>query len=638
LAADLLGAEGPLARQIPGFAPRIQQQQLTAAVAATLDDDTLLVAEAGTGIGKTFAYLVPALLADKKVIISTGTRNLQDQLYHKDLPLVREALGRPLRAALLKGRANYLCRYRLQQARAGGRADRTGAVQLERIADWSRRTRSGDIAEVTDVPEDSPLWPRVTSTVDNCLGQQCPLLDECHVLQARRRALEADLVVVNHHLLCADLALKDEGFGEILPGADAFVIDEAHQLPDIAGQFFGLSLSSGQIQDLGRDGRTEQAREAPEFTDLGERCRELEQAAALLHRALGEPRRAAWPEVLAAPVVAEALERLAATLARLAEALAEGARRGPGLAHGLERCRQLQTRLQAFAEPAAADCVYWFDQRTRSLTLHATPLDVSTAFRQRLERYRCAWVFTSATLAVGEDFGHFTRRLGLDGAATLRLESPFDYARNALLYHPRGLPEPADVGYTGAVLEAALPVLAASGGRAFILFTSHQALRTAAGELESRLSYPLLVQGTLPKGALLERFRRLGNAVLLGTASFWEGVDVRGEALSCVIITKLPFAAPGDPLTQARSEALRRQGGNPFTDYQLPQAVIALKQGVGRLIRDVDDRGVLMLADPRLLSRGYGRVFLDSLPPMARTRSLDRVRRFFAAAPTGMPA
>ncbi len=629
-AAALLGPQGPLAQHIEGFAPRPQQQQLAQAVSTSLASAGVLIAEAGTGTGKTFAYLVPALLSGQKVIVSTGTRNLQEQLFHKDLPLVQAALALPLRSALLKGRANYLCRYRLEQAEFG-RLNRAQAGQLSLISDWARRTRSGDIAEVTEVPEDSPLWPRVTSTGDNCLGQNCPRFQDCLVFKARREAVEADVVVVNHHLLCADLALKEEGFGEVLPGADALIIDEAHQLPDIAGQFFGLALSSNQLHELVRDCLEEQEREAADFTELAERAEALLTMADALGRTLGQqPGRASWPELAEAPLVASACSRLAEGLKALTQALEEGAQRGSGLANCLSRCQTLQARLQRFLDVPDEDCVYWLETRSRGFTLYLTPLDVSSVFRQRMSQYRSAWIFTSATLAVGDDFGHFSRRLGLAEATTLRLESPFDYARNALLYHPKGLPEPTAAGYNEALLEAALPVLTASRGRAFILFTSHQALREAARYLEQRIQYPLLVQGSLPKNTLLERFRALGNAVLLGTASFWEGVDVRGEALSCVIIAKLPFAAPGDPVTQARSEALRRRGGNPFMDFQLPQAVITLKQGVGRLIRDVHDRGVLMLADPRLLTRAYGRIFLASLPPMARTRSLTQVTDFFA--------
>ncbi|HXH02221.1 MAG TPA: ATP-dependent DNA helicase [Candidatus Competibacteraceae bacterium] len=634
--SELLGRDGPLARQIPGFAPRPQQIRLAEAVADTLEKRGVLIAEAGTGTGKTYAYLVPALLSGQRVIVSTGTRALQDQLFHKDLPLVRRALGVPVRVALLKGRGNYLCRQRLALTEAAGRfPSRQQAAEFARIRDWAGRTERGDIAEVPGIPETSPLWARVTSSADNCLGQNCPHFEQCHVLRARREAQEADLLVINHHLFCADMVIREEGFAELLPGADAFILDEAHQLPEVAGQFFGLTLSSRQLIELARDSLAEQLRDAPEFKELGEHCQRLERACAVLRLALGEEdgRRAAWHEVAALPAVVEALAGLDETLGSLRLALKEAAPRGTGLESCWSRCEVLLERLrQLGGEPDGDGNVHWFETQGRSFSLSLTPLDIAPLLRERMARYQAAWVFTSATLAIGDDFRHFAASLGLGEAQTLRLESPFDYARNALLYHPEGLPDPASPYYGAAVVETVLPVLEASRGRAFLLFTSHQALQEAAERLKGRTPYPLLVQGELPKGELLARFRALGNAVLLGTASFWEGVDVRGEALSCVVIAKLPFSSPGDPLEQARIEALRRQGGNPFLQYQVPQAVIALKQGAGRLIRDVSDRGVLMLCDPRILTKPYGRLFLDSLPPMTRTRKLERVRRFFALA------
>lgn len=630
--AEVLGPEGPLARQIAGFAVRPQQQQMAEAVAQALTDNGVLLAEAGTGTGKTFAYLVPALLSGKKIIVSTGTRNLQDQLYHKDLPVVRQALAATVRVALLKGRANYLCLYRLERVSSEGRlGDRRLMTELARIRGWSGRTRRGDIAEVSDVAEDSALWPRVTSTAETCLGQECPRIRDCFLFKARREAQEADVLIINHHLFFADMAVRQEGFAEVLPGADAFIIDEAHQLPDLAGHFFGLALSSRQLSELARDTQVEQARDAPDSVDLVERSEVLERATAELRLAFGlQPRRDAWAAVAGVPDVREALATLQAALEDLHESLQQAAERGKGLASCCQRCGQQRERLTAFAADEDARQVRWFETQPRSFMLHLTPLDIADKFRAFMANQPKAWVFTSATLAVGEGFQHFTSRLGLEPSAVLRLPSPFDFARRAVLYHPKGLPDPASPQYTAALIEAVLPTLDASGGRAFLLFTSHQSLQEAARLLAGRMAYPLLVQGTLPKNELLARFRELGNAVLLGTASFWEGVDVRGEALSLVSIAKLPFASPSDPVVQARIKALRQQGGDPFTDYQLPQAVLTLKQGVGRLIRDVHDRGVLMLCDPRLLTRSYGRVFLDSLPPMARTRELAQVRRFFA--------
>ncbi|MFO1428820.1 MAG: ATP-dependent DNA helicase [Candidatus Competibacteraceae bacterium] len=610
------------------------------AVQAALSQHQLLLVEAGTGTGKTCAYLVPALLSGRKVIISTGTRNLQDQLYYNDLPLVRTALNlTTVKTALLKGRSNYLCRHRLALTEESGRwPDRRQVAEFARIRDWAGRTRHGDIAEVSEVPEDSPLWSQVTSTADNCLGQDCPEWQSCHLLKARRNAYEADVVVINHYLLFADLVLKEEGFGELLPGADAFILDEAHQLPEVAGHFFGFSLSSRQLDELARDTLVEQRRDAPDFPALAERIYALGKATADLRLALGqESRRAAWQKVATLPTLVSARKVLEQTLAELQQHLQAAAARGKGLENCWRRSLELSARLTRLTESTVTEAIPWFETYSRSFSLNLTPLDVAPHFRACLQKYPGSWILTSATLAVGDSFAHFSTRLGLDNPLTLRLDSPFDFARHALLYHPSGLPEPASPHYTVAMIEGVVPVLTASRGRAFLLFTSFRALREAAALLENRLEYPLLVQGNLPRHELLARFRQLGNAILLGTTSFWEGVDVRGEALSCVVIDKLPFASPGDPVLEGRIAALRQQGKDPFLEYQLPHAVIMLKQGVGRLIRDVHDRGVLVLCDPRLLSRSYGRVFLDSLPPMRRTRRLEEVQAFFAVPPTDFP-
>ncbi len=631
-AAGLLGPDGPLARQTPGFAPRLPQQQMAQAVEATLEAGGTLIVEAGTGTGKTFAYLIPALRAGARIMISTGTRHLQDQLFHQDLPVVRRALNSRVQAALLKGRSNYLCQYRLSAVEQEGRLNsREQATELRRIRIWANQTRRGDIAEITTVPETSPLWPRVTSTTDNCLGQRCAHLDDCFFAKARNEALAADVLVINHHLLFADMAMKETGFAELLPGVDAFILDEAHQLPEIASLFFGKSLSGRQLIELARDTVVEQARDAADFPLLRQRAEVVEPAVLTLRQALGAAeRRALWREAAGQPVVQEAITGVIQALDALREALKEAAKRGKGLESCHRRGEELAQRLLLLTgENASPDQVRWFETRGRNFTLTQTPLDIAPLFQGRMAAQPGAWIFTSATLAVGQTFDHFAMRLGLQDYTGLRLDSPFDFARNTLLYHPPTLPDPGAPGYTAALLEAILPVLDASQGRAFLLFTSYRALREAAGRLTGRLTYPLLTQGEAPKTELLRQFRSLGNAVLLGTASFWEGVDVRGEALSCVIIDRLPFAAPNDPVVQARIESLRRRGEDPFLDYQLPQAVITLKQGAGRLIRDVNDRGVLVLGDPRLLSKFYGRVFLDSLPPMPKTRRLERVQAFF---------
>ena len=632
-ALSVLSADGPLARALPGFAPREAQQCMAQAVEEVLAEKGVLIAEAGTGTGKTFAYLVPALLSARRVIVSTGTKTLQDQLFHRDIPTVLEALGISVPVALLKGRANYLCHYRLTGALAQAtRRDRTRQSDLQKIRDWARRSRSGDIAEMTEVSEASPLWPQVTSTPDNCLGQECPDFDDCFVARARRRAQEADLVVINHHLLFADMALKEEGFGDLLPGADAFILDEAHQLPEVATSFFGLSLSSRQLSGWARDIQTEFLREGGALSDLPDALDGLEKALRELHLALGEEsRRFAWREVVQRPRFEARMDDLDTAVQALETWLAGLPQRGKGLEACSQRGTHYRDTLALIRRGGGEEGLFtrWAEARRRSWSLHLTPLEVAEPVRQQMEGQNAAWILTSATLAVGGGFDHFMGQLGIEEAHTLCLESPFDYGSNALLYTPPEMPEPASRDYTRRVVEAALPVLQASRGRAFLLFTSHRALQEAHRLLEGRIPWPLLVQGSLPRGELLRRFRELGDAVLLGSQSFWEGVDVRGEALSCVIIDKLPFASPGDPVLAARIDLLRERGGNPFMDYQLPHAVISLKQGVGRLIRDVDDRGVLMLCDPRLQARRYGAIFLRSLPPMRRTDDLAEVRAFF---------
>ena len=634
---DFLGPTGRLARQVEGFAYRPQQAAMAREVGATLEAGGVLICEAGTGTGKTFAYLVPVLLSGRKVVVSTGTRNLQDQLYQRDVPRVRDVLGVPCTVAVLKGRANYLCTHRLETAWLEGRQrSRTLTDLLQRVRGWAARTERGDIAELVDVPEDAPVWPLVTSTTDNCLGQECPSWSTCHLVEARRLAQEADVVIVNHHLLCADLALRGDGFGELLPSADCYVIDEAHQLPETASDFFGHALSARQLQDLVRDIELESHREGgttPELLGAGER---VGKGARDLRLAFGvEARRAPWTEAAGSAAVQSGLAELQAGLAACVAALEARGDRGRGLDSCLARAQALGQELRAFGATEVADPgeIRWLETFQTGFRLNRTPLDIADTFRAHLAARRGAWIFTSATLAVGGDFAHFQHRLGIDEARTAEWDSPFDYRHQALWLLPRGLPDPNDAGFNRAAADLSIEVLTASRGRGFLLYTSHRALGEAATYLPGRLPYPLLVQGSAPKSELLERFRQLGNAVLLGTASFWEGVDVRGEALSVVIIDRLPFASPGDPVLQARIDALRAEGGNPFREYQLPQAVIALKQGAGRLIRDVTDRGVLVVCDQRLLSRSYGQVFVRSLPPFRRTQDLEEVRRFFAEAP-----
>lgn len=631
--AYALGAAGPFAAQDPGFKPREAQLEMAVRVEQALAARETVVIEAGTGTGKTFAYLVPALLSGERVIVSTGTRNLQDQLYHRDLPNVCKTLKVFPKRALLKGRSNYLCRQRYDETKLSGRLPTKDAVRdLQIIARWLPGTHSGDLAEVAALPEDSALLPMVTSSNENCLGGDCPQYQECFVVQARRTAMEADVVVVNHHLLLADLALKEEGFGELLPGAAAIIIDEAHQLAETATNFFGVTLSSRQINELLRDTESAYLIHARDQAEIGDALRRVQKAAQDFRLALGaDKQRAPLAPVMARPDVQRARDELFDALLSLREPLIVAAPRSEILEQCLERVEEQLARWKQIISDTGINDVRWFETYRNGFSLNSTPLSVAEPFQRQIQRYQgAAWIYTSATLAVNRGFAHFTGQLGLNGAATLALDSPFRYREQALMYVPN-LPTPDQPQFNAELLRAVLPVLAASRGRAFLLFTSYRALEWFAQELPKHVHWPVLVQGSLPRNALIERFRQLGNAVLLGTSSFWEGVDVRGDALSVVIIDRLPFAAPDDPVLKARVEACRRQGGEPFGDLQLPRAVIALKQGAGRLIRDVDDRGVLMIADNRLLTKNYGRVFLASLPSMPMSRDLRDVQDFFQA-------
>lgn len=628
-ASDLLGATGPLSHSIKGYAPRAPQQEMAKAVEKALLNYDVLVAEAGTGIGKTFAYLVPAIMSGEKVIVSTGTRPLQDQLYHRDLPLLLKTLGVPLKRALLKGRSNYLCLHRMETADVHFR-DEGQSRQLHQVKRWSKETQSGDMAELKELPENAVILPKVTSTADNCLGTECPRYKDCHVVKARKEAQEADLVVVNHHLFMADMALKEDGFGEVLPSANAFIFDEAHQLPEVASLFFGQSVSSRNLLDLVKDLRAIYKLEAPDADSLPQLIDAMEKSMREFRLALGrQEQRQAWEPMLQDKEVVKSFQGLCAALSTLHGELAEHAKEGAGLENCLNRVVEYEDKLNQF-DQLDEEYIYWVETTRLGFVMNQTPLSVAKTFRGHMARYEAAWVFTSATLAVGESFQHFTMSLGLWEPKTIQLESPFDYPKNSIICLPENLPEPNTHGFDDAVIDAAIPILEASRGRAFMLFTSHRALRYAAERLEDEVDFPLFVQGASPRSQLLDDFRVSGNGVLLGTSSFWEGVDIKGEALSTVIIDKLPFAAPNDPVLQARMDAIKANGGNPFMDHSLPNAVIALKQGVGRLIRDVEDRGVVVICDVRLKTKFYGKRFTNSLPPMKRTRKLSDIQNFFA--------
>ena len=627
-----------MASGIPGYRLRAQQLEMAECIAAAMAENRVLVAEAGTGTGKTFAYLVPALLSGGKVIVSTGTKNLQDQLFSRDIPTVRQALGSPVKIALLKGRANYLCHYHLEHALAEGRfASSEDAAYVHRIAHFIKKTKTGDKADCSDVPENSTVWAQVTSTRENCLGQDCPNNKECFVLAARREALAADLVVVNHHLFFADVMLRDEGTAELLPACNTVIFDEAHQLPETASLFFGDNVSTAQVIDLARDARTEGLTSARDCLDLPKLCGVVEKAAKDLRLTLPvEAARFSLVQLEERMGFDNAIVGLIRELEVFNALLETQAQRSEGLENCWRRAGELVAQLKRWQKGADADYVRWGETYTLSLQLNATPLVIANIMKKQMSGHPRAWIFTSATLAVQRDFGHYCAEMGLDGSESAFWDSPFDYERQALLYAPMNLPDPNRYDFTEAVVNAAFPVVEASGGRAFFLCTSLRAMRRTHELLiehleRAGLEFPLLIQGEGSKNELLERFRRLGNAILVGSQSFWEGVDVRGEALSLVVIDKLPFAPPDDPVLSARIERMKQEGRNAFMDYQLPRAVINVKQGAGRLIRDEMDRGVLMICDPRLITKPYGKRIWRSLPPMRRTRELDDVRAFFQA-------
>ncbi|UYP75101.1 ATP-dependent DNA helicase [Pantoea dispersa] len=628
--ADDFAADGALAQAIPGFKPRAAQREMAQAVSEAVQQAGELVVEAGTGTGKTYAYLAPALRAKKKVIVSTGSKALQDQLYNRDLPTIARALAFSGKTALLKGRSNYLCLERLeQQNQTGGDLSVQALGDLINVRSWSSETVDGDVSSCAGVAEDSPIWPYVTSTNDNCLGSDCPLYKDCFVVKARKKAMDADVVVVNHHLFLADLVVKEGGFGELIPEADVMIFDEAHQLPDIASQYFGQQLSSRQLQDLAKDIILAYRTEVRDVQQLQKSADRLAQCAQDFRLTLGEPGfRGNLRDLLSDNNIMRMFTLLDDALELCYDVIKLSLGRSALLDAAFERAALYRTRLKrlrAIDEPGFS---YWYECSSRHFTLALTPLSVAERFREVMDGRKAAWVFTSATLAVNEQMSHFASRLGVDNARTLILESPFDYAQQALLCVPRNMPEPNYHGGARQLARMMKPLIEANKGRCFFLCTSHKMMRELAAEFRASMTLPVLLQGETSKGQLLKQFLDAGNALLVATSSFWEGVDVRGDALSLVIIDKLPFTSPEDPLLKARMEDCRLRGGDPFNDVQLPDAVITLKQGVGRLIRDTDDRGVLVICDQRLVSRPYGGLFLNSLPPTPRTRDLQRAIDF----------
>ncbi len=706
----IFAAEGLLARQIDGYRSRASQIDMARAVAAAMEasgrampepamfdaqrrparklgpsdapvvveengdeiglatastgvdgGENTLIVEAGTGTGKTFAYLVPAMLWGGKVIVSTGTKHLQDQLFQRDIPTVRDALAVPVSVAMLKGRANYLCHYYLQRTADNGRLPtRQDTAHLQEIIRFAKITHTGDKAELASVPENSPVWPMVTSTRDNCLGQECPQYKECFVMQARREAQQADIVVVNHHLFFADVMLRDTGMAELLPTANTIIFDEAHQLPETATLFFGETVSTTQFLELARDAVAEGLSHARDFSDWTKLGAALERAARDVRLAFREDSvRMSLGQLADDHPLFDALETLEEHLDALTAALNAHAERAESLGALQRRARELQGLLGGWTAPptsvekavaeekeAAAkadpnEMVRWIEVFSHTVQLHETPLSVAPIFSKQRAGVPRAWIFTSATLSVRGDFTHYAAQMGLNARRSMTLPSPFDYPEQGLLYVPRNLPQPSSPNFTDAVFDAALPVIEASKGGVFFLCTTLRAVDRIANRLRDTIErrgwdYPLLVQGDASRTELLDRFRSYGNAILVGSQSFWEGVDVRGDALSLVVIDKLPFAPPDDPVLSARLDALTKKGLSPFAVHQLPQAVITLKQGAGRLIRAETDRGVLMICDTRLVDKPYGRRIWQSLPPFKRTREIEVVRAFFTDPETAV--
>ncbi|QNS14469.1 ATP-dependent DNA helicase [Mannheimia bovis] len=623
--------DGLLSQNINGFRPRKAQLEMAQAVGKAVKFATPVVVEAGTGTGKTFAYLVPALLSGKKTIVSTGSKNLQDQLFNRDLPTIQKALKYKGKIALLKGRVNYLCLERLEQVTAMGvLGDKSVLADLKKVSKWQNSTKTGDLSECITIAEDSPILPQLVSTTESCLGSDCPYFKDCYVVQARRKAMEADVVVVNHHLFCADMAVKETGFGELIPEAELVIFDEAHQLPDIASQYFGQSLSSRQLFDICKDTNIVYRTELKDVAQLGKASDHLMKVVQDFRLLMGGEGqiRGNLRDLFRDKKVVDGLVKVAENIDFLSEVVKKSLGRSETLDKIFERLAEVKIRLKKLMDTTVTGYCYWYEANGRSFGLHITPLTVADKFGEQLKNQQIGWVFTSATLEVGGTFEHFCQRLGIENAEQLVLQSPFDYQNQSLLCVPRYLPDTNKAHTLTALGQLLKPVIEANKGRCFLLCTSYYMMRGLADFLREHSSLNVLLQGETGKSRLLEQFVKEENSVLVATQSFWEGIDVRGDDLSLVIIDKLPFTSPDEPLLKARMEDCKLQGGDPFNDIQIPEAVITLKQGVGRLIRDVTDRGVVIICDSRLVMRNYGQTFLKSLPPSKRTRDLESVIQF----------
>ncbi len=644
LVAEAFADDGSLADALPAFEPRSSQREMATATADIFEDGGVLLAEAGTGTGKTLAYLVPAILSRQRVLVSTGTKNLQDQIYEKDLPELRSALNVAFTATYMKGRGNYLCLHRFDAMRQSDEPLTTvDRAYLETLGQWASQTETGDRSEVEDLPDTLPLWKEISATSENCIGVDCPLYDECFVTRMRRRALESDIVIVNHHLLCADASVRQSAYGEVIPSCGYVVIDEAHQLEDVATQYFGVTVSNYRLDELARDvhrvvgaDQTLDVQSADDAHRIADRITEDARVffGALLSLSTGERTRV-LAETMAP--VHDAAGSLKASLSELASALERVDQASEDIAALAQRATELRAQLDLLVAAGDPAFVYFLERRGKGVFLRASPIDVSAIIRETvLERHQ-GTVLTSATLTVDSSFDYIRQRLGLDEALELRLASEFDFRTQTILYLPRRIPDPRDERFPAAVADELVTLLTATHGRAFVLFTSYANLRAVHERLVATLDFPLLVQGTAPRSVLLREFRTTPNSVLLATSSFWHGVDVVGETLSCVVIDKLPFASPGDPITAARMEATAERGGDPFREYQVPLAILSLLQGLGRLIRHRNDRGVLALFDPRIRTKGYGRRFLASLPPAPVTHEVAEVAQFMLSHDSTRP-